>query len=383
MNGATGSAERLVECSFDGCMGGRAPEKPQPSRPGRDKFRGEQQLFCVVGKNFVLVDIESFLLFTAHQVDVELGYTDFAEAVELFTVVVDGTDHAEAVDDFVGDEFGVVAADFAVVEVVVLATVLYERGERGGQFFGLVFGDEVHHVVGDQRGKPADVFAGGFQVVGGPHGSSGHDFDFAEVATGFFGAFADEAETPVDQVGIGELENYAVADASGGAQGFGAIAGDPDAGDFPVGPGKFCGDAVEVDGFAGVQIAEDADEFFEIFESGGLLAEDAAGAIAAADAQFHTTVRGKIQRGEKAGGNSDVADGGIGDAGTEAHFLGVGGHESEKREGFFPNDVGIENPAEGETRGFGLAGEAQDAVNGDVWFDGDAEVHGCSVTSDS
>src|SRR5258708_1282969 len=320
MNGATGSAERLVECSFDGCMGGRAPEKPQPSRPGRDKFRGEQQLFCVVGKNFVLVDIESFLLFTAHQVDVELGYTDFAEAVELFTVVVEGTDHAETVDDFVGDELGVVAADFAMVEIVVFATVFYERGQRGGQLFGLVFGDEVHHVIGNERGKPADVFAGGFQVVGSPDGGGGHDFDFAEVAAGFLGAFADEAQAPVDQVGIGELENHAVADAPGGAEGFGAIAGNPDAGNFPIGPGKFCRDAVEVDGFAGVQIAEDADEFFEIFESGGLLAEDAAGAIAAGDAQFHTTVRGKIQRGEKAGGNGDGAGGGDWGTGDEGRF---------------------------------------------------------------
>src|SRR5882724_2120127 len=280
MNGATGSAERLVECSFDGCMGGRAPEKPQPSRPGRDKFRGEQQLFCVVGKNFVLVDIESFLLFTAHQVDVELGYTDFAEAVELFTVVVEGTDHAETVDDFVGDELGVVAADFAMVEIVVFATVFYERGQRGGQFFGLVFGDEVHHVIGNERGKPADVFAGGFQVVGSPDGGSGHDFDFAEVAAGFLGAFADEAETPVDQVRVGKLEDDAVADAACGAEGFGAVASDPNTRDFAIGPGKFCGDAVEVDGFAGVQVAEDADEFLEILESGWFFAENAPGAVA-------------------------------------------------------------------------------------------------------
>jgi len=65
------------------------------------------------------------------------------------------------------------------------------------------------------------VFAGGFQVVGSPDGGSGHDFDFAEVATASFGAFADEAETPVDEVGIGELENYAVADASGGGRALG------------------------------------------------------------------------------------------------------------------------------------------------------------------
>ena len=64
--------------------------------------------------------------------------------------------------------------------------------------------------------------------------------DFAEVAAGFFGAFADEAEAPVDEIGIGELEDDAVADAAGGAQGFGAVAGDPDGRHFFVGPGE-CG----------------------------------------------------------------------------------------------------------------------------------------------
>src|SRR5712692_7666948 len=200
---------------------------------------------------------------------------------------VDGADDAEAIDNFVRHEFGVVAANFAVVEIVVLAAVFYERGEGGGQFFGLVFGDEIHHVIGDQGGKPADVFARDLQIVGSPDGGGGHDFDFAEVAAGFLRAFADEAEAPVDEVGVGELENHAVPDATGSAQGFGAVAGDPYAGNFAIGPGKFCGDAIEIDGFAGVQVAEDADEFFEVFEGSRFLAEDAAGAVATADAEFH------------------------------------------------------------------------------------------------
>src|SRR5216684_7255556 len=161
-------------------------------------------------------------------------------------MLVDGADDAEAVDDFVANKFGVVATDFAVVEIVVFAAVFDKRGECGGKFFRLVLGDKVHHVVGDQSGKPADMLARGFQVVGRPDGGGGHDFDLAEVAAGFFGAFADKAEAPVDQVGVGKLEDHAVADASGGAQGFGAVAGDPDAGDFAADPGKFCGDAVEI-----------------------------------------------------------------------------------------------------------------------------------------
>src|SRR3989475_6404671 len=233
----------------------------------------------------------------------------------------DGADDAEAVDDFVANKFGVVAADFAVVEIVIFAAVFDERSQRRGQFFGLVFGDEIHHVIGDQGGKPADVLAGCLKVVGGPDGGCGHDFDLAEVAAGFFGAFADEAEAPVDQVGVSELEDHAVADASGGAQGFGAVAGDPDAGGFAAGPREFRGDAVEVDGFAGVQVAKNADEILEVFERSGLLAEDAAGAVATADAKFHATVGSEIERGEEAGGDGGNAYGGGWGARGRARFF--------------------------------------------------------------
>jgi len=85
---ATGSAERLVEFPLmDAWAAGL--QKNLNLRPGRDNS-GASNSYLRSGEEFVLVDIESFLLITAHQVDVELGYTDFAEAVELFTVVVDG-----------------------------------------------------------------------------------------------------------------------------------------------------------------------------------------------------------------------------------------------------------------------------------------------------
>ena len=74
-------------------------------------------------------------------------------------------------------------------------------------------------------------------------------------------------------------------------------------------------------------------------------------------------------------GDGDIADGGVGDAGAEAHGLGAGGHECEKWEGFFPDDVGVEDPAVGEAGGFGLLGQADDAVDVNVGFDRDAEIH--------
>src|SRR5260370_2530241 len=262
----------------------------------------------VVGQDFVLINVEGFFFVAGHQVDVELCDASFAQAVEFLAVLVNGADHAEAVDDFVADELGVGGAHLAVVEIVVLAAVFDERGERGRKLLGLVFGCEVHRVIGDESGKPADVRAHGFQVIGRPHGGGGHDFYFAEVAAGFLGAFANEAEAPVDQVGVGKLENHAVADASGGAQGFGSVAGDPHVGNFAAGPRKFCGDPIEVNGVAGVQVAEDADKLLEIFESVGVLAANAAGTGAASDADAQTALCGQVCGGSESGGDAGNTD---------------------------------------------------------------------------
>jgi len=180
---------------------------------------------------------------------------------------------------------------------------------------------------------------------------------------------------PIDQVGVGKLEDDAVADSSGGAKGFGAVAGDPHAGHLTVGPGKFCRNTIKINSFASVQVAEDADEFLEILKRGRFLAEDAAGAVAAANTEFHASMGNEIEGGEKAGGYSHVTHGRVGDAGAQAHLLGIGSHESKEREWLFPDDVGIKNPAEGKAGGFRLACEAQDSVYRNVRLDGDAEVH--------
>src|SRR5258708_6745735 len=80
---------------------------------------------------------------------------------------------------------------------------------------------------------------------------------------------------------------------------------------------------------------------------------DAAGAVAAADAELHPALGSEIERGEEAGGDGDVADRRVGDAGAEAHIFRVGGHEGQERKWLLPDDVGIENPTEGKASGFG------------------------------
>src|SRR5580698_10746541 len=107
-------------------------------------------------------------------------------------------------------------------------------------------------MVRDERREPTDAVASELQVVGSPGGRCRHDFDLFEVAAGFLCAFANEAEAPFDQVRISELKDNAVADAAGGAQGFGAVAGDPDGWHFLVGPRESRGDAVVIDRLAGV-----------------------------------------------------------------------------------------------------------------------------------
>src|SRR5215472_2265442 len=215
-------------------------------------------------------------------------------------MVAGRAEDAEAIDDFVANEIGVVAANFAVVVVVVLAAILDVGSQRSGQLLRLIFGDKVHHMIGDQRGEPAHVFARGFQVFGGPDGGGGHDFHFAKVAASFLGTFANEAEAPFDEVWIGKLENDPVADAACGAQSLRAVTSNPHARYVTTRPGKARGDAIKVDGLARIQIAEDADEFFQGFQSGGSLAEDAARAVAAADAKFHAAAGGDVEGGEEA-----------------------------------------------------------------------------------
>src|SRR6266436_5252467 len=192
-------------------------------------------------QDFMPVDIERFFFLAAHQVDIELRDAHLAQAIQLLAMLLDGADDAEAIDDFVADEIGVVAADF--------------------------------------------------QIGGSPHGSSGHDFKFGEVTTSFLCTLAHEAEAPVDQVGVGKLEDYTVTDASGGAQGFGAVAGDPDRRNSRFRPGKARADSVVVDRCAGIQFAKYIDELLEIFECCWLLAENATGTIASANSHLHASVR--------------------------------------------------------------------------------------------
>src|SRR5579859_2073865 len=108
-------------------------------------------------------------------------------------------------------------------------------------------------MIGNERGKPAHAFARDLEIVRGPHRSGGHHLDFRSIAAGFARAFANETEAPFNQIRIGKLQDDAVADASGSAQGFGTVSGDPHRRYAPRRPRKTCADTIELDGFPRVE----------------------------------------------------------------------------------------------------------------------------------
>jgi len=115
--------DRCVTDLIYGIRGALVPKKNEKSQ----KSGGRSSL--VVGKNIAGVGGQGLFFFAAHEVDIELGDADRAEAVELLAMLLDGADETEAIDDFIGNEIGVIAADFAMMVVIVFAFVFDEGSE--------------------------------------------------------------------------------------------------------------------------------------------------------------------------------------------------------------------------------------------------------------
>src|SRR6202040_176509 len=97
---------------------------------------------------------------------------------------------------------------------------------------------------------------------------------------------------------------------------FRAIASHPDRRCAFVCPRETRTHAIQFHGFSAVERAENAHELFEIFERSGLLTEDTARAVAAADAKLHASARENVERGKEAQRDGHVPEGGIGVGGS-------------------------------------------------------------------
>ncbi len=286
-------------------------------------------------------------------------------------------DQAKAIDNVVCNKLRVAAVDFAVLLIVVPATFTDVRRKRGGKFLRLVAGDQVHHVIGNQRREPAHSVAGKFQIVGDPDRRGSHDFNFLGISSCGLGAFLYKAEAPCDEVGIGKLENYAIGDSAGEIEYLGPISRDPNRRRTRC-PGQARALAVVLGLLSGGQCTEVLYGLFQLIRCDRLLAKDTARAVTAADAEIHASAGNQIERREQARRHRDVASRRIGHAGAEPHLLRIRRHEREQRIRLQPQHVRIEDPAIMKSRGFCLACERDDAVYCHVGLDGHTELHHCS-----
>ena len=104
-----------------------------------------------VRDNFPAVDLERFFLFAAHQINVELRNSRGFQLAELSDVVCSRTHKAKPVDNLIGNELGITAADFGVMQVVVSFPVPNVAGQFRRQLLGLVSGYQIHNVIRNQR----------------------------------------------------------------------------------------------------------------------------------------------------------------------------------------------------------------------------------------
>src|SRR5262249_10563576 len=172
-------------------------------------------------------------------------------------------DNAESIDDIIVHKFGVAAADYSMMEIVVSLAVADVRGKFRGKFVRTVAGDEIDYVVGNQCRKPAHAITRDVFVLGDPNGGSAHDLDLRKIAPGFFGAFFHETQTPFDEMRICKLKDHAIPDPAGASQGLRSVARDPDWWNTAVRPTHLNRMPVVDDLLAAVEVANNADGLFE------------------------------------------------------------------------------------------------------------------------
>src|SRR5206468_2863912 len=131
-------------------------------------------------------------------------------------------------------------------------------------------------------------------------------------------------------------------------------------GNAGVGPIHLDGMAFICDLFSAVEIANDLNGLFEIFERRRLLAHHAAGTVAAAYAAIHSSTGNSIERGEQTCRYRRITNDRICNARAEPHVARVCSHQSEQRIGLLPQHVRIEYPAVAEAGRLRLTREGHD-----------------------
>src|SRR6185437_9532075 len=121
-------------------------------------------------------------------------------------------DDAESVNDLIGDEFGVLAADLRMVVIVIAGTALYKACQLRRELALVVTCDEVHHMIRNERRKPPYPFPRHREVVRDPDGRRGHHLNTRWIPARRLGPLAHEAQAPCDEMRVRKLEDHTIGD---------------------------------------------------------------------------------------------------------------------------------------------------------------------------
>src|SRR5207244_908239 len=187
-----------------------------------------------------------------------------------------------------------IALDLTMVPVVVLSPITYIRGQGRRKFLGFVPRDKVYDMVGDQCREPAHALPGDIEISRNPNRGSGHDLDSARISARGLSARLHKAPAPGDEIGIGELQDYAVGDASSEFQHLRAVPCNPD--------GRGAGRPSELDQSFLIpdrlpcrELAEGVYRLLQTVRGDWLLPEHAARAVPTPNAQLHSEHTSELQ----------------------------------------------------------------------------------------
>ena len=273
------------------------------------------------------VGIQGLFLRVVHEVDREVIAAQRAQARELGDMVLDPAEHAETIDDVVGNEVRGRIPRAAVVGVVVVPALLDVVGERARNAPRLlaVAPDEIGDMVAHHAPEPAELLALVRDVV--PHVGGGGDTgrDRVRRAPRRGRRLPDRAQGPLENPGIRELQDEAVRVPADAVQRPGTVSGAPHREvEAPVEPGEAQRGAPVLHALPRDQALDHPHGLGHLGESARLASDVAQGRVAPADAADRPRPVDIVQRREGRCEHRPVARAGIGHHRTHHDPLGLG-----------------------------------------------------------
>ena len=198
--------------------------------------------------------------------------------------------------------------------------------------------------------------------------------DVGRIATRLLGALAHELQRPLDEEGVGDLEDDAVALAAGKPKCVRPVRSDVDR-KATLRPGDLHGNSLDLDGVSAAELADDVDRALEVGELRRAALHQPDGAVPLADPADHAPASGCLfKRGEGARQHRCVAGARVRDAGPELEPFRLRREIAEQRVDLAPEDVRVPAPRLVEARLLRELDELERAADGGI-PEADSEFH--------